>query len=253
MCLDSSWLHENVLKPFLDEVDVERTEEVSRISEHVNFSLTEILVRIDQEIGQLSEEVERGVAGAEGRLSQANSRHEEMTARRERRKHDLEQQQALTIQGVERITSVLVLPHPKRNTPEVSNMRPNMETEAISMRVVMEHEKAQGRVVEDVSLKNLGYDITSMDPKSGDLRLIEVKGIAAERDGNIFLTPNEYRVAQDRSDCYWLYVVTNCAAEPRLLEPILNPVQCEWIGEMDIAYYRLTLAELASNFKYLEQ
>ena len=224
----SSWLHENVLKPFLGEVDFERTEEVSRISEHVNFSLTEILVRIDQEIGQLSEEVERGVAGAEGRLSQANSRHEEMTARRERRKHDLEQQQALTIQGVERITSVLVLPHPKRNTPEVSNMRPNMETEAISMRVVMEHEKAQGRVVEDVSLKNLGYDITSMDPKSGDLRLIEVKGIAAERGGNIFLTPNEYRVAQDRSDCYWLYVVTNCAAEPVLLEPILNPAMLDW-------------------------
>lgn len=235
----SSWLHENVLKPFLDEVDVERTEEVSRISEHVNFSLTEILVRIDQEIGQLSEEVERGVAGAEGRLSQANSRHEEMTARRERRKHDLEQQQALTIQGVERITSVLVLPHPKRNTPEVSNMRPNMETEAISMRVVMEHEKAQGRVVEDVSLKNLGYDITSMDPKSGDLRLIEVKGIAAERDGNIFLTPNEYRVAQDRSDCYWLYVVTNCAAEPVLLEPFLNPVMLDWSEVSKVAHFTL--------------
>ncbi len=31
------------------------------------------------------------------------------------------------------------------------------------MRVVMEHEQAQGRQVFDVSEKNLGYDITSLD------------------------------------------------------------------------------------------
>ena len=128
-------------------------------------------------------------------------------------------------------------------------MRPNMETEAISMRVVMEHEKAQGRVVEDVSLKNLGYDITSMDPKSGDLRLIEVKGIAAERGGNIFLTPNEYRVAQDRSDCYWLYVVTNCAAEPVLLEPILNPAMLDWSEVSKVAHYNLSLDALLKQQK----
>ena len=38
---------------------------------------------------------------------------------------------------------------------------------------------AQGRQVYDVSEKNLGYDITSLDLASGDLRLIEVKGLGA--------------------------------------------------------------------------
>ena len=47
------------------------------------------------------------------------------------------------------------------------------------MRVVMEHERAQGRQVYDVSEKNLGYDVTSLDLASGDLRLIEVKGLGA--------------------------------------------------------------------------
>ena len=59
--------------------------------------------------------------------------------------------------------------------------------------------------MEDVSAKNLGYDVTSLDTTSGDLRLIEVKGLAAAT-GTILLTPNERRVAEDRPDCYWLYV-----------------------------------------------
>ena len=71
------------------------------------------------------------------------------------------------------------------------------------MRVAMEHERGRGRRVEDVSAKNLGYDLTSLDPASGDLRLIEVKGLAAAA-GTILLTPNERRVAEDRPDCYWL-------------------------------------------------
>ncbi|MCY4170576.1 MAG: DUF3883 domain-containing protein, partial [Bacteroidetes bacterium] len=95
------------------------------------------------------------------------------------------------------------------------------------MRIVMEHEESQGRVVDDVHKENLGYDIKSTDPKSGELRLIEIKGLANPR-GNILLTPNERRIAEDRPDCYWLYVVTSCATKPELLKPIKNPAQYEW-------------------------
>ena len=49
--------------------------------------------------------------------------------------------------------------------------------------------------------------MTSLDLSSGELRLIEVKGLGAET-GTILLTPNERRVAEDRRDCYWLYIVT---------------------------------------------
>ena len=43
---------------------------------------------------------------------------------------------ALTLQAVERLASVLVLPHPEREAPEVRRLKPNFETEAIAMRMV---------------------------------------------------------------------------------------------------------------------
>lgn len=167
---------------------------------------------------------EKGVGGANGRLAQAENRHAELLARRERRRKELEQQRSLTLQGVERIASVLVLPHPERETPEVRRLQPNRETEDTAMKVVMEYEKAQGRQVYDVHEKNLGYDVTSLDLNSGELRLIEVRGLT-EATGTILLTPNDRRVADDRRDCYWLYIVTNCATVPIMQEPVRDPAR----------------------------
>ena len=176
--------------------------------------------------------------GAEGRKTQAENRHGEALGRRERRRRELEQQQALTLQGVERLTTALVLPHPNRDDPDVKNLKPSKETELTAMRVVMEHERTQGRQVEDVSAKNLGYDVTSLDTRTGDLKLIEVKGLAAET-GTILLSPNEHRVAEDRPECFWLYVVTNCAGQPVLQEPILKPARFEWHEVSKIQHYWL--------------
>jgi len=244
----SEWLHKSALQPFLEETREERLAEVQRIVEHVELSLTELLQRADEEIGKANEDKERGIAGADGRLAQAENRHAELLARRERRRQELERQRSLSLQAVERIASVLVLPHPEREAPDVRRMRPNLETEAIAMQVVMEHEQAQGRQVYDVHEKNLGYDVTSLDLNSGELRLIEVKGLSAAT-GTILLTPNERRVAEDRRDCYWLYVVTNClpaealaqagATKPTLQEPIKDPARFPWQEVTKVAHYRL--------------
>ena len=51
--------------------------ELDRIAEHIELSLTEVLLRIDLEIGRAAEEVENQVTGAEGRLAQAEARHDE--------------------------------------------------------------------------------------------------------------------------------------------------------------------------------
>lgn len=234
----SSWLYSNALQPFLEATRSERLAEVKRIAEHVELSLTELLQRADEEIGKAQEAIEHGEQGAEGRLAQAENRHAEILARRERRRKELEQQRSLTLQAVERIASVLVMPHPERNSPEVRRLQPNAETEAIAMQVVIEYEKSLGRQVYDVHDKNLGYDITSLDLSSGELRLIEVKGLS-ESKGTILLTPNERRVAEDRRDCYWLYVVTNCATKPTLQEPIKDPARFEWHEVTQVAHYWL--------------
>lgn len=88
--------------------------------------------------------------------------------------------------------------------------------------------------------KDLGYDVTSLDTQSGELRLIEVKGIGATT-GTVMLTPNEKRVAEDRRDCYWLYVVTDCKTTPRLQEPIKDPARLPWHEVRKVDHYNLSV------------
>ncbi len=248
----SEWLNGNAFRPFIDEVRDERVSEVDRIADHVELSLNEVLSRADLEIGRANVEIENKVVGAEGRLAQAEARHDDTRARLDRRKRELTQQRALTLQGVERLTSILILPHPESQSEDVRRLRPNAETEMTAMNVVMEYERAQGRHVDDVHEKNLGYDVTSRDERSGELRLIEVKGLAAA-SGTILLTPNERRVAEDRRDCYWLYIVTNCADAPQLQEPIEDPARFDWNEVSKVQHYWLQVDAMTKPMQVREQ
>ncbi|MDW8310295.1 MAG: helicase-related protein [Verrucomicrobiales bacterium] len=234
----TAWFNAQVLTGFLNDVRAERIAELDRIAEHVELSLTELLQKADEEIGKAKEAIDRGEQGAEGRFAQAEERHSQLLQRREKRRQELQRQRALTLQAVERITSVLILPHPEREAPEVRHLRPDAETEALAMQTVIEYERAQGRQVEDVHEKNLGYDLTSLDTQSGELRLIEVKGLGAAT-GRVLLTPNERRVAEDRRDCYWLYVVTHCDTTPQLQEPIKDPARFPWHEVSKVDHYWL--------------
>ena len=88
--------------------------------------------------------------------------------------------------------------------------------------------------------------MTSLDLTSGDLRLIEVKGLWAPT-GEIVLTPNERRVAEDRRDCYWLYIVTNCGGEPEMREPIPDPARFPWQEVSKVEHYSLSVAALTGT------
>jgi hypothetical protein len=248
----TGWLHTQTLTPFLEEVRAERGAEIARIAAHVELSLTELLQKADDEIGRAAAEIEQGVTGAEGRLAQAEARHAELLHRRERRRQDLQHQRAVSLQGVERLATALLLPHPAQEAPEVQRLRPNAATEALAMQVVLAHERAQGRQVFDVHERNLGYDLTSLDLQSGELRLIEVKGLGAAT-GTILLTPNERRVAEDRRDCYWLYVVTNCQAAPQLQPPIQDPARFPWHEVTQVQHYWLAVDALTPPMQVREE
>jgi len=248
-----AWLRENALQPFLDEVKTERLAEVERVARHVELSLGELLHRADLDLGRASQEKEAGAPGADGRLAKAEQRYDELSLRRERRREELQRQRAIVLQAPTRLTSVLVLPHPQRAAAEVHNLRPSAATEAVAMRVAMEYERAAGRRVEDVSASNLGYDLTGFDPESGEMRLIEVKGLAAPEGGDIILTPNERRVAEDRRDIYYLYIVTNCAAAPVLHDPVRDPASRDWHGVPKIAHYRLSVNALTQPMQIREE
>lgn len=92
-------------------------------------------------------------------------------------------------------------------------MQSDAEIEAIGMKLAMKYEIDNGRVPEDVSSENLGFDIRSID-KDGSIRYIEVK--ARAEIGDIALTQNEWFKAQRFKEDYYLYVVFNASIKPEL-------------------------------------
>ncbi|MGQ9652416.1 MAG: protein NO VEIN domain-containing protein, partial [Phycisphaerae bacterium] len=58
------------------------------------------------------------------------------------------------------------------------------------------------------------------------------------------LTPNERRVAEDRRDCYWLYVVTHCKTTPRLEASVRDPARLNWKEITKVEHYCLAAEAL---------
>ena len=48
-------------------------------------------------------------------------------------------------------------------------------------------------------------------------------------------------MAEDRPDCFWLYVVTDCDNAPRLQEPIRDPARLDWNEVTKVAHYYLSV------------
>jgi hypothetical protein len=100
------------------------------------------------------------------------------------------------------------------------------EVEKRAMEFVMEFEKRSGREPVDVS-KNEHYDIRSYDPRTGEVRYIEVKG----RWGPtlvVELTETEFEYAKKFGKDYWLYIVYDIGSgKPRLViirDPVNNVI-----------------------------
>ena len=141
-----------------------------------------------------------------------------------------------------------VLPNPEVNSRNIQNLRPDPIVESAAMRVAINYEQQAGRHVEDVHESDLGYDLSSVDPGSGELRLIEVKGVGEVRvDQSIILTPNEHRIAEDRRDCYWLYVVTGCKYDEPTIYTVRDPAHFPWQPVPKIDHYTLPVSRLTGE------
>ncbi len=177
---------------------------------------------LDQMIGEcqarlMDYEIRRakGEPIPEAEIRNEERRKEELEARRRALEQEIEQETHLLPASPRVIGVARVLPM-EAGDPE---MRPDAAIEAIGMQVAMAYERENGREPEDVSTRNLGYDIRSHAP-DGRVRYIEVKARATT--GPIALTPNEWLMAQRLGEEYWLYVVEDAARQPRL-HIIQNP------------------------------
>ena len=121
---------------------------------------------------------------------------------------------------MERVAIAIAVPDPSPEAREAYDK----DIEAIAVRIATNYEidRYQAKVV-DVSSPVLayGYDLQSHRP-DGDRIAIEVKGRAGR--GTVQLTDNEWPTAANLREKYWLYVVFDCATEPKLFR-VCDPIR----------------------------
>lgn len=126
----------------------------------------------------------------------------------------------LDIVKFERVALSIVVPDP---SPEARDTY-DKNIEAIAMRIArnFEIDNYHARVF-DVSAPNLarGYDLES-HRANGEKVVIEVKGRSGR--GPVHLTDNEWPTAANIRDKYWLYVVVDCATDPKLYR-VRDPIR----------------------------
>ncbi|MEM0290181.1 MAG: DUF3883 domain-containing protein, partial [Metallosphaera sp.] len=118
-----------------------------------------------------------------------------------------------------------------KETKEAPPPKAIEEVERKAMEVAKRFETENNREPEDVS-KSEHYDILSRDPKTGEVRYIEVKG-SADDNVRVELTETEYEYAKRLGRSYWLYIVYNIASKPEI-KTINDPVNnAEWAERYD--------------------
>jgi len=122
------------------------------------------------------------------------------------------------------------------------------EIELEGMRIVCRYEKDQGRNPVDVSKETVrGYDIISKSKH--EARFIEVKSFSTTNP--IQISSNEWRVASQKREDYFLYVVENISKDPNAQPKIIqDPYQniAEYVRKVPIEDFKMVLDKVPSEY-----
>lgn len=118
---------------------------------------------------------------------------------------------------------------------------PDSEWPAIA--AVLAELTRQGFAVDDRQTAGLGYDLFARNPRTGEQRLVEVKGKAGELQA-VTLEQNEWAQAQQRGSEYWLYVVINCQTNPEVVVRVPDPAGRFAEGRRLIERFQIPVSKL---------
>ena len=205
------WAYDHALQAYLEEIRTKRVRESQVAESHVKSSLDVLIAESISKTMAYQRQAERG-ANMDAAIRQENSRRADLEARLMRRQQELGLERHLVLTTPDLLGTALLLPIADREGGH--EMARDEEVEAAAMAFAMNFERIEGRVPVDVSADNLGFDIRSTRPGSPEVRYIEVKGRAAV--GDVWLTPNEWTMAERLGPEYWLYAVFHAAGNARL-------------------------------------
>lgn len=211
---------EKLVPRHLQQVRQRREAQVDKTLAAVHERLTKEINYWDKRAAELRQQEKSGKANDRLNAAKAQQRADELAARLERRKEELALERQISATPPIIIGGAVIIPLGlllgDKTPPELMDRR---ITEAIAMQTVLQTEAGLGYHPRDIHKENLGYDIESLDPRSGRLRFIEVKGRRSQAD-TVTVTRNEILTAINTSEQYILAIVeveNGQARDPRYL------------------------------------
>ena len=203
---------ESVVPGHLGEVRGTRLGWIEKTRAAVKDRLTKEIGHWDHRAEALKLEEQAGRANARVNSQEARRRADELEARLQKRMEQLALEERLSALPPVILGGLVVVP--AGLLAQMTGQRPavpatSADTQASAARaraVVMEIERGLGFRPRDREFERLGYDIESLDPSSGKLRFIEVKGrISEARD--LTVTKNEILYSLNKPDDFILAIV----------------------------------------------
>ena len=211
---------EHLVPSHIQKMKETREQLVLKTMEAVKERLTKEIIFWDNRAEQLKEQE---LAGKQPRRNSgwAREKAEMLEVRLKKRMAELELERQMAPQPPVVVAAALVIP--SALLPQVQEVKPQTEQpeeanefsldpaarrriELAAMEAVMQHERNLNNVPKDVSAKDLGYDIESSEPRSGQLRFIEVKGRHLEAK-TVTITHNECKAGLNARTNYILALV----------------------------------------------
>lgn len=220
------WARSHLFEAPFQEAKVERERGADITERFLEESFTALLADADRQILEAEEEVDTGIAGAQGRLRQAELAKEAHRQRRDERLKMTQQSGRVFRGSVRHLGPALVIPTAADNAKPVESEDgrfADSDIEAIAVAEATRYEvEERGAQVESTEKDGCGFDLRSTK-SDGDRRCIEVKGRAAV--GLVELTWLEYQKSLELKGEYWLYVVLECASDRPRLDRVQNPAE----------------------------
>jgi len=224
------------LEEYKKEIAKERERQAEIKEKYGIRSLEQLIVRLDGDLITLQDRKDHGENVDLVMRNKAESKEGYEKALVELKDH-LNKEKSLTM-SMPRFRGIIrVKPAAAPNEA----METDLEIERLGMSFALGFETRNGRVPEDVSTQNLGFDIRSKD-KVGLVRYIEVKARAG--NGAVALTQNEWFKAKRFGDDYYLYAVMNVKNKPQLYV-IQNPaLNLEPEEKIEVVRYVISFREI---------
>jgi hypothetical protein len=223
--LDADWLRRDLeptvltyatahlARGHLDEVRDRRLPEIDKVQREVESRLKAEIKYWDNRAMELRETERAGGKARQG-WQNAQRRADAISDRLQARLAGIERERFISAAAPKVQGGMIVLPAGLLRAREAGtsaamfsqDAEARRAVELAAMRIVMETERALGNEPRDVSAEKIGYDVCSLDPATGHLRFIEVKGRVNGAD-TVMITRQELITSLNKPDQFILALV----------------------------------------------